>query len=168
MSEKETKGAGAFDIIIETPRGCRNKYAYDKVAKAFKLTKIMPVGMVFPFDFGFIPNTKGDDGDPLDVLIIMDEAAYPGCVVECRIVGVLKAMQTEDEKTTVENDRLIAVSVLSHTYNDVKDLKDVNKNVLRDIEHFFVSYNAMAGKKFQPQGWGDAREAMQLIEKSKK
>ncbi|MGZ3853781.1 MAG: inorganic diphosphatase, partial [Flavisolibacter sp.] len=107
-SKKDT-----VDIIIETPKGCRNKYAYDQQLEKFRLKKILPAGAVFPFDFGFIPGTKGEDGDPLDVLVIMDEPAYPGCVIECRGIGALKAKQTERDNKTEENDRLIAVSTVS-------------------------------------------------------
>src|SRR5215218_5291083 len=95
-----------IDVVIETPRGCRNKYAYNKKLKAFKLKKILPAGAVFPFDFGFIPDTKSEDGDPLDILVIMDEPAYPGCVVECRIIGALKALQSK-KNNMVQNDRLV-------------------------------------------------------------
>jgi inorganic pyrophosphatase len=158
---------GTIDIVIETPKGCRNKYAYDEDVKAFRLKKILPAGAVFPFDFGFIPDTKGGDGDPLDVLVIMDEPAYPGCVVECRIIGALKAKQTEKDNKTEENDRLVAVSVVSTSYSEVKSLKDINKNILDEIEHFFISYNKQAGKKFEPQGWANAREAMLLIKEAK-
>jgi len=162
MSKKET-----IDIVIETPKGCRNKYAYDDELKAFRLKKILPAGAMFPFDFGFIPDTKGEDGDPLDVLVIMDEPMYPGCVVECRIVGALKAKQTEKNKKTEENDRLIAVSVVSSRYSDVNELKDLNKNLLNEIEHFFISYNEQEGKKFEPQGWADSKEALKLIKRAK-
>lgn len=153
------------DIVIETPKGCRNKYAYDEQIKAFRLKKILPVGAVFPFDFGFIPGTRGEDGDPLDVLVIMDEPAYPGCVIECRIVGALKAEQSEGKKME-ENDRLIAVSVVSEAYAEVKELDDINKNILDQIQHFFVSYNEQAGKRFEPKGWADSREASGLIKKA--
>lgn len=156
-----------IDIVIETPKGCRNKYAFDEKSKAFRLKKILPAGAVFPFDFGFIPNTKGEDGDPLDVLVIMDEPMYPGCILECRIIGALKAKQTEKNKIEEENDRLIAVSVVSTSYSEVKSLKDINKNILDQIEYFFISYNEQAGKKFEPQGWANPKEAMQLIEKAK-
>jgi inorganic pyrophosphatase len=156
-----------IDIIIETPKGCRNKYAYDEKVKAFRLKKILPVGAVFPFDFGFIPGTKGEDGDPLDVLVIMNEPAYPGCVVECRIIGALKAKQTERDGKAEENDRLIAVSVVSTSYSEVRSLKDINKNILDEIEHFFISYNEQAGKKFEPGGWANAKESMMLIQKAK-
>lgn len=156
-----------IDVIIETPKGCRNKYAFDEEAKAFRLKKILPAGAVFPFDFGFIPDTKGEDGDPLDVLVIMDEPAYPGCIVESRIIGALKAKQTERNGKVEENDRLIAVSVVSTGYSEVRSLKDINKNILDEIEHFFVSYNQQAGKKFETAGWANAKEAMLLIKKGK-
>jgi inorganic pyrophosphatase len=155
------------DIIIETPKGCRNKYAYDEEVKAFRLKKILPAGAVFPFDFGFIPGTKGGDGDPLDVLVIMDEPAYPGCIVECRIIGALRAKQTERDGKKEENDRLIAVTVVSTSYSEVHSLKDINKKILEEIEHFFISYNEQAGKKFEPQGWTNSKEAMQIIKEAK-
>ena len=153
------------DIIIETPKGCRNKYAYDEELKKFRLKKILPVGAVFPFDFGFIPDTKGEDGDPLDVLIIMDEAAYPGCVVECKIIGALQATQSEGD-VMIRNDRLVAVPMGSHMYKNLDSVKDLNKNILSEIEHFFTSYNRQEGKKFVPEGWADGHDAMKLIEKA--
>lgn len=156
--EKET-----LDIVIETPRGCRNKYSYDEELKAFKLRKILPAGAVFPFDFGYIPDTKNEDGDPLDVLVIMDEPAYPGCIIECRIIGMLKARQTERDGKAVQNERLVGVSIVSHTYNDIHQIGDLNENVRNEIEHFFISYNSLAGKKFEPEGWADSREAKEKI-----
>ena len=157
----------SIDIIIETPKGCRNKYAYDEGSGGFRLKKILPAGAVFPFDFGFIPGTRGEDGDPMDVLVIMDEPAYPGCIVESRIIGALKAKQTERNKKTERNDRLIAVSVVSNSYSEVRSLQDINKNILDEIEHFFISYNEQAGKKFEPLGWAEAKEAVRLIKKSR-
>lgn len=155
-----------IDVVIETPKGSRNKYSYDKELKAFRLKKLLPVGVMFPFDFGYIPDTKGEDGDPIDVLVIMDEAAYPGCVVECRLVGALKARQSE-KNDMIENDRLIAVSTLSQTYHDVAELEDLNKNVLRQIESFFVYYNTLEDKEFKPKGWANAKEAHSLIKEAK-
>ena len=156
--EKET-----VNVVIETPKGCRNKYDYDPKLEAFKLKKLLPAGAVFPFDFGFVPGTKGEDGDPLDVLVIMDEPAYPGIIVECRIIGALKARQTEKDGKTVENDRYIAVSVASQMYSDLKELRDLNKHVQDDIQHFFVSYNEEEGRIFQPLGWIGAEEARERI-----
>lgn len=153
---------------IETPKGCRNKYAWDEKENAFRLKKILPAGAVFPFDFGFIPNTRGGDGDPVDILVIMDEPVFPGCLLECRIIGALKARQTEKDGPAEENDRFIGVSVLSQLYKDINDIHSLNKNVLDEIEHFFISYNAIAGKKFAPQGWADAGEAKKLLKKTAK
>jgi inorganic pyrophosphatase len=85
-------------VIIETPKGSRNKFKYDPALRMFKLSKVLPEGMVFPYDFGFVPSTKGDDGDPVDVLVLMDEPTFPGCLLECRLVGVLEAGQEEKKK----------------------------------------------------------------------
>src|SRR4030095_8345221 len=96
-------------VIIETPKGSRNKFKYDPVSRMFKLSKVLPEGMVFPYDFGFVPLTKGDDGDRLDVLVLMDEPTFPGCLLECKLVGVLEAEQ-EEKKKKKRNPRLIAVA----------------------------------------------------------
>src|SRR5437588_6840231 len=90
---------GQIQVIIETPKGSRNKYAFDPEQRVFMLKKVLPEGMVFPHDFGFIPSTEADDGDPVDVLILMDEPAFPGCVLKARLVGVIEGEQTEDGKT---------------------------------------------------------------------
>jgi inorganic pyrophosphatase len=155
-----------IDIVIETPKGARNKYVYDEKFKAFRLKKILPAGAVFPFDFGFIPGTMGEDGDPIDVLVIMDEPAYPGCIIESRVIGALKARQTEKGKT-LQNDRLIAVCIDSDLYKNVRDIKDLNKTVRSQIEQFFISYNSQAGKVFHPQGWTGAAGATRLVEAGK-
>ena len=153
-------------MVIETPKGCRNKYAWDEEQKVFRLKKIMPAGAVFPFDFGFFPSTKGEDGDPVDVLVIMDEPAFPGCVLECRIIGALRAKQTERDGRVEQNDRFIGVSVLSQLYKELKEIDELNENVRNEIEQFFISYNQLAGKKFEPQGWASAREAKVLLRKT--
>src|SRR5579871_6578732 len=104
------KSSGLFQVVIETPRGHRNKFKYEEKLGLFTLHKVLPLGASFPFDFGFIPATRGQDGDPLDVLVLMDEPTFPGCVVTSRLIGVLEAEQTEDGET-VRNDRLIAMAV---------------------------------------------------------
>src|SRR5437660_7037069 len=87
-----------IQIIVETPSGSRNKYKYDQKSKRLKLSKVLPEGMIFPYDFGFIPGTKAEDGDPLDVLVLVDAPTFPGCEVEARVIGVIKANQKEGEK----------------------------------------------------------------------
>jgi inorganic pyrophosphatase len=135
-------------VVIETPKGSRNKYAFDPEQRVFTLKKVLPEGMVFPHDFGFIPSTQADDGDPVDVLILMDEAAFPGCVVKARLVGVIEGEQTEDGKTE-RNDRLLAVSVTSHTHSDLKSIKDLNNTFLRELQKFFENYHATDEQTFQ-------------------
>ncbi len=143
------EGKNTFRVVIETSRGSRNKYSYEPEEKMFVLKKVLPEGHVFPFDFGFIPQTRGQDGDPLDVLVMMDEPVFPGCVVETRIIGVIEANQTEKGKT-MRNDRFIAVADRSVLYRGVTDLRRVDRAVVEQIEHFFVSYNELARKRFQP------------------
>src|SRR5438270_8535606 len=104
--------------IIETPKGRRNKFDYDPKTRLFKLGGLLPEGLAFPFDFGFIPSTMADDGDPLDVMILMDEPAHVGCLLDVRIIGVIEAVEIENGKRT-RNDRLIAVAVHSYTHEEL-------------------------------------------------
>jgi inorganic pyrophosphatase len=83
-------GGRELRVVIETPKGSRNKYAFNPDLGVFELRKVLPAGMVFPYDFGFVPRTRAGDGDPLDVLVLMDEPAFPGCVLGCRLVGVIR------------------------------------------------------------------------------
>ena len=139
---------GTCRAIIETPKGCRNKFDYDPDSNLFKLGGLLPEGMMFPFDFGFIPSTLGDDGDPLDILVLMDAPAHVGCLIEVRLVGVISAEQIEDgDKET--NDRLLGVAVHSYNHEDITTIDEVSKTLLSQIEEFFVSYNKQRGKKVQ-------------------
>ena len=156
--------SGALHVIIETPKGSRNKFNYDEEFKLFKLGGVLPAGAVFPFDFGFIPSTKGGDGDPLDVLLLMDEPAFPGCLIPARLVAVIEAEQTERDGETTRNDRLIAVAEGSHTHKGIRTLADLNENLVDEIEHFFVSYNKIKGKEFKPLGRSGPLKAARVIE----
>jgi inorganic pyrophosphatase len=161
--------SGDLNVVIETPRGSRNKFGWDEGRELFKLNGLLPVGAVFPYDFGFIPNTRGEDGDALDVLLLMDESAFPGCLVAARLLGVIEAEQTEEERTE-RNDRLIAVASTSRTHGHLQALDDLNPRMVDEIEHFFVSYNAAKGKKFKPvrrSGPSRAEELVRAGEKAK-
>src|SRR5690349_20977338 len=127
-------------IIIETPKGCRNKFDYDPDSNLFMLGGLLPEGMMFPFDFGFVPSTQGADGDPLDVMVLMDAPAHVGCLMDVRIIGVIEAEQTEDGETE-KNDRLLAVAVHSYDHQDLHSMSDISKTLLDQVEAFFVSYN---------------------------
>ena len=109
-------GDKLLQVIIETPKGCRNKYSFDEDQKIFVLKAALPSGMAFPYDFGFLPQTLADDGDPLDVLVLMDEPAFPGCAVMARLIGVIEGEQITPKSAPVRNDRLVAVAETTHMY----------------------------------------------------
>ena|SRR4051812_11030870 len=159
--------SGNLNVVIETPKGCRNKYSFDFKLGGYKLKSVLPSGAVFPFDFGSIPGTQAEDGDPLDILLLMDEPVFTGCLIEARVLGVIEAEQTEKGKTE-RNDRLIAVAAESRTHASLKSLLDLESNMLDEIEHFFVSYNEARGKKFKAIARKGPRAATALIEKQKK
>ena len=159
--------SGNLNVVIETPKGCRNKYAFDFDIKNYRLKSVLPEGAVFPFDFGSVPGTEGEDGDPLDVLMLMDEPAFTGCLVEGRILGVIEAEQTENSKTE-RNDRLIAVATKSHTHASLRSLLGLEPRLIDEIEHFFISYNKARGKKFKPIGRKGPAAATRLVDKHKK
>ena len=142
------KESGHLNAIIDTPKGSRNKFKYDEQLGLFKLSGMLPAGNVFPFDFGYIPSTRGEDGDALDILLLMDEPAFTGCLVPAKLIGVIEAEQTEEQKT-VRNDRLIAVAADSRNHSHVRFLGDLNSNLLHEIERFFISYNETKGKGFE-------------------
>jgi inorganic pyrophosphatase len=153
------------DVVIETPKGSAEKYDYVPDTPFFKMKKILPSGMVFPYDFGFIPNTKGEDGDPLDVIVISEFNSFPGVIIKCRIIGALTAEQSEKEKSNkmIRNDRYLAVPKCSNIFENVKELKDLPKKITDQLVEFFVEYNRLEGKKFKALGKVDPKEAWQLI-----
>ncbi|MFL5245573.1 MAG: inorganic diphosphatase [Gemmataceae bacterium] len=153
---------GNLNLIIETPQGSRNKYKYDPDHRIFRVHGLLPVGSVFPYAFGFIPSTLGEDGDPVDVLVIMEEPAPGGFLVPARLIGVIEAEQTEDGKTE-RNDRLIALSTESHHHKGMNSLNDLGNEILDEIEHFFVSYNLLHGKKFKAIGRYGPGRAQKLV-----
>ncbi len=152
-------------VIIETPRGSRNKYKYNEKTGRMKFSKVLPEGMMFPYDFGFIPDTKAGDGDPLDVLVLSDEPMFSGCEVECRIVGVLRANQREKGKEK-RNDRLIAVAEGSVLYAAVKELSDLEPSVLQQIEQFFTNYQRVRNIDFEVIERGGPKSAVALLRES--
>jgi inorganic pyrophosphatase len=158
---------GQINVVIETPRGSRNKMKYDPERNLFLLHRVLPAGSVFPLDFGFVPSTAAEDGDPLDILVLMDDPIYPGNLVPARIIGAIQANQTEKGKT-VRNDRLIAIAGLCPEFENVHELDDLNDNVVSQIEHFFINYNELAGRKFEPIGRADSKQARALLDEAAK
>src|SRR5438045_295723 len=144
-----------LNAIVETSKNSRNKFKFDSERGLFKLKTLLPVGAVFPFDFGFIPSTIAEDGDPIDVLILMDEPVAVGTLIEVRLVGIIEAEQTEKSKNgkeTTRNDRLIAVSSVSYNYSEVRSLNDLNENLLDERQYFFISFNERRGKRLKILG----------------
>jgi inorganic pyrophosphatase len=159
------KDSHYVNVIIETPKGSGNKYTFDNETQLFKLSKILPRGLHFPLHFGFIPGTKGSDGDPLDILVLMDEPSYPGNLIECRLVGVIEAEQTERNGDINRNDRIIATAVESNQYKEYKSLKDLDGYLVEEIINFFISYNSFSGRKFKVIGKRGPDTAKRLIKK---
>jgi len=162
----ESIGGNTLQIIVEAPGGCRNKYKYDEKSGRLKLSKVMPEGMGFPYDFGFIPGTKAQDGDPLDVLVLTDEPTFPGCEVDCRVLGVIKAEQRQKGKQN-RNDRLIAVAEQSLIYCAVAELSDFNPTVIRQIEAFFINYQKVRNIDFKIFARENAQRATEMVNRAK-
>lgn len=151
--------------IVETPKGRRNKFKYEEEERMFSLSRVLPQGFVFPFDFGFIPSTAADDGDPLDIIVLMDEPAHVGCLLTVRIVGVIKLVQTENGEKS-ENDRLIGVTVQSDQYKDVKSIDDVNQSFVQQIAEFMGLYNKNSDKQDEVTGIEGPEKALVLLQKA--
>jgi inorganic pyrophosphatase len=139
-----------IQVVIETPKGSRNKYAFDPKDALFRLKKVLPAGMAFPYDFGFVPSTLADDGDPIDVLVLMDDAIFPGCVIKCRLIGAILGQQRDAAKgKTVRNDRLVAVEESNHGYAFLRKISELGGTFLEELEEFFVNYHRLSKEKFR-------------------
>jgi inorganic pyrophosphatase len=154
-------------VIIETPKGSRNKYAFDPEQKIFQLKKVLPAGMAFPYDFGFVPSTLADDGDPIDVLVLMDEPAFPGCLLKCRVIGVIEGEQ-RDKKDKTRNDRIIAIEHANHSFAHIKVLDDLGDKFCDELQEFFVNYHRLQGKEYRVLGRRGPGEARKLIKAAMK
>lgn len=160
------KKKDVVNAVVETPGGSRNKFKYDETLGYFTLSGVLPEGMVFPHAFGFVPSTKAADGDPEDVLILMDEPSFAGCIVPSRLLGVMEAEQTERDGKQERNDRLIAVAAQSYEYSEIQTLDDLDKHVLKQIEQFFINYNKEKGKKFRVLQMRGPKQALKTLKKS--
>jgi inorganic pyrophosphatase len=154
--------AATCRAIIECPKGSAVKYAYDAKAQAFEAKRLLPDGMSFPLDFGFVPSTKGEDGDPLDILILNDVPGVVGAMLTVRLIGVIEAEQTEDGKV-VRNDRLVGVAAVSHLFAKVAALSDLGDAFLRNLTQFWINYSALRGARFKVLAVRDGKAAMALV-----
>ncbi|MBV9280256.1 MAG: inorganic diphosphatase [Chloroflexi bacterium] len=150
-----------IDVIIEIPQGSRNKYEYDHEAHFIRLDRVLHSSVHYPTDYGFIPNTLSNDGDPLDVLVVVYEPTFPGCHLPARPIGVLKM---RDEKG--EDEKILAVPVGEPRFDDIHDLDDLPPHQLREIENFFATYKLLEEKDTELLGWDHKRAARKLIDEA--
>jgi inorganic pyrophosphatase len=144
----DRKNKELLRVVIETPKGSRNKFAFNVDDRIFELKRVLPAGMEFPYDFGFVPSTLAPDGDPVDVLVLMDEPAFSGCILLARIIGAIEGEQTNGKKTE-RNDRILAVEKDAHRFASVKSIGDLGKDFSRELEEFFVNYHHLSGKQYK-------------------
>ncbi len=152
-------------VIVECPRGSHNKFTFDPGSGLFKLSKVFPAGISFPFEFGFVPCTKADDGDPFDVILLADDPLFAGCLAEARVVGVIEAEQF-DEGKKIRNDRAIAVSIHSVQYREIASIDDLRKTFLDDMVDFIEAYQKRTDHRFTPLAFSGPSRAVELIKNS--
>ncbi len=147
-----------FDVLIEIPKGSRNKYEYDFKLKKIRYDRMIFSSMMYPADYGFIPETLALDGDPLDVLVLVTDPTYPGCVMEVKPIGVF---HMTDEKGP--DEKIICVPVSDPIASRISDLSELNPHLIKEIGHFFQVYKDLEKKKVDVGGFGDVNEAKEII-----
>ena len=153
---------GVIEAVIEIPKGSRNKYEYDHASGAIRLDRVLFSSVHYPADYGFVPGTEAADGDPLDVLVLVDEPTFPGCHMTVRPIGVLVM---RDEKG--EDEKILAVPIADPRLDEIRDISDVNEHLRAEIENFFATYKVLEGKPTQVCGWRGRDEAWSVIERSR-
>ncbi len=152
---------GSVNVVIEIPRGSRNKYEYDEVLDIIALDRTLYSAVHFPTDYGFVPGTKASDGDPIDALVMVEEPTFPGCLIRVRLIGVLTI---EDDKGAKE-PKLLAVPVAEPRFAEYNDISDVPAHLLKEIENFFAIYKQLEGDTITAHGWRSAKQAERALEK---
>jgi inorganic pyrophosphatase len=147
-----------INVVVEIPHGSRNKYEYDKTLDIFRLDRALHSPIYYPGDYGFMPQTLALDGDPLDVLILVEQPTFPGCLLVARPIGMLQMMDEGDH-----DDKILAVPVGEPSYNGIHNYTQIFPHTLRLISHFFETYKTLEGKQTSTNGWQDAAVARQTI-----
>lgn len=159
MAEKEI----TIDVLIEIPKGSRNKYEYDKVKKVVRYDRMIFSSMHYPSDYGFVPETLALDGDPLDALVLVSDPTFPGCLIEVKPLGLFRMY---DEKGP--DAKLLCVPVRDPIWNKLNSIEEVNPHIIKEIEHFFRVYKDLEEKKVGIEGWENKDSAIQTIRESQK
>lgn len=151
--------AGLINVLIEIPAGSKNKYEFDKDLNAFALDRVLYASVMYPYDYGFVPNTLADDGDPLDGMVIMDQPTFPGCVIAARPIGMLEMIDGGDR-----DEKILCVPDKDPRYAAVKSIKDIPQHRLDEIAEFFQTYKNLEKKSVEILGWKDVDAVMPLVE----
>jgi inorganic pyrophosphatase len=151
--------SGVINVLIEIPGGSKNKYEFDKDMNAFALDRVLFASVKYPYDYGFVPNTLADDGDPLDGMVMMDEPTFPGCVIAARPIGMLLMIDGGDR-----DEKILCVPAEDPRYNEVNSLKDVAPHRLEEIAEFFRTYKNLEKKVTEIKGWKDVDAVKPLVE----
>lgn len=159
-------GEGILQVVVETPAGSRGKVSYDPERRVFVMKKLLPAGMAFSHDFGFLPRTRGGDGDALDVLVLSETPGHPGCVIPSRLVGAFEAEQEEGERR-VRNDVLIAVASFSQLYGEVREADELPQRWTEEMQAFFEQYHRLEGKPYRVRRVRDAAGADELLRQAR-
>ncbi len=150
---------GIINVLIEIPAGSKNKYEYDKDLQAFALDRVLYASVQYPYDYGFVPNTLADDGDPLDGMVIMDQPTFPGCVIAARPIGMLEMVDGGDR-----DEKILCVPVKDPRYTGIKSLSDIASHRLDEIAEFFRTYKNLEKKVTEILGWKDVDQVIPLVE----
>lgn len=151
---------GSINLLIEIPAGSKNKYEFDKDLNAFVLDRVLYSSVHYPYDYGFIPNTLADDGDPLDGIVLMDSPTFPGCVITARAIGMLEMIDSGDR-----DEKLLCVPDKDPRFKNVASLKDIAQHRLDEIAEFFGTYKRLEKKVTEILGWKDVEEVKALVDK---
>jgi len=154
-------------VVVETPRGARAKLTFDPGLKTFVLSKSLMLGLSYPYDWGFIPSTRAEDGDPLDAMVIHDAATTPGLVLRCKIIGVLQMVQ-KTKHDQIRNDRVIAVPTDSHRERELHGVQDLQPEVKQELEKFFVATDELEAKTLKFLSWQGPAQAKKLVRRCEK
>jgi len=159
---------GSVHVVVETPRGSRAKLDYDPKLKTFTLSKSLLAGLTYPYDWGFVPRTKAEDGDALDVMVLHDAATFPGLVLTCKVIGVLQVKQRSKGKKSERNDRIFAVPRGSHAEKDFSDVRQLSSAMREELEKFFIATDELEDKQLKILDWKGPKAALKAIKKAAK
>ncbi len=163
MATTEGNDSGIIDVFVEVPMGSRNKYEYDHETGRFELDRMLFSAVHYPGDYGFIPETLAEDGDPLDALVVLGEPTFPGCYIPSRVVGI---MYMRDEEGP--DEKILAVPQSDPRWTHIQQLKDVPDHILNEVQHFFSIYKDLEQKFSRVEGWSEKEDALGLLEECRR